>query len=390
MKVNKITSVHTQLPYSYYSLPVCKPVTIEDAAENLGEVLSGDSIENSLYELNMKRSVKCKILCKREYSADDVKNLQGKIKDAYRAQWIIDNIPAAVRVPIDGADFLDRGLPIGVNDKDNYFLFNHVKFKISYHSDPTSFEGSRIVAFLVQPVSVKHTYDKWPNLKTCPVTEDQDLQTINGPGEVVWTYDVEWNPSPVKWASRWDVFFQGTTNDQIHWFSIVNSLMIVLFLTGMVALIVIRALHKDIARYNEELLADEAQEETGWKLVHGEVFRPPSFSPMLLSVLVGSGAQIFVMAFVLLFFAILGFLSPANRGGLMTAMLLLYCFMASFAGYTSAIMYKMFGGKKWKRNTLMAAMLHPGVAFGVVFTLNLFVWHEEARARFLSERCLRC
>ena len=39
----------TQLPYDYYSLPFCRPPTIEESAENLGEVLSGDRIENSMY-----------------------------------------------------------------------------------------------------------------------------------------------------------------------------------------------------------------------------------------------------------------------------------------------------------------------------------------------------
>ena len=49
VKVNKLTSIKTQLPYSYYSLPYCKPNTIIDSAENLGEVLRGDRIENSPY-----------------------------------------------------------------------------------------------------------------------------------------------------------------------------------------------------------------------------------------------------------------------------------------------------------------------------------------------------
>lgn len=47
VKVNKLTSTKTQLPYSYYSLPYCHPEHIVDSAENLGEVLRGDRIENS-------------------------------------------------------------------------------------------------------------------------------------------------------------------------------------------------------------------------------------------------------------------------------------------------------------------------------------------------------
>ena len=49
VKVNKLTSTKTQLPYTFYSLPFCRPEKIVDNAENLGEVLRGDRIENSPY-----------------------------------------------------------------------------------------------------------------------------------------------------------------------------------------------------------------------------------------------------------------------------------------------------------------------------------------------------
>lgn len=52
LKVNKLTSTKTQLPYEYYSIPYCKPEHIKSSAENLGEVLRGDRIENSPYEVN--------------------------------------------------------------------------------------------------------------------------------------------------------------------------------------------------------------------------------------------------------------------------------------------------------------------------------------------------
>lgn len=49
VKVNKLSSIKTQLPYDYYSLDYCKPAEIVNSAENLGEVLRGDRIENSPY-----------------------------------------------------------------------------------------------------------------------------------------------------------------------------------------------------------------------------------------------------------------------------------------------------------------------------------------------------
>ena len=52
LKVNKLSSIHTQLPFDYYSLKFCKPEGgVESYSENLGEFLSGDRIENSPYKV---------------------------------------------------------------------------------------------------------------------------------------------------------------------------------------------------------------------------------------------------------------------------------------------------------------------------------------------------
>lgn len=123
---------------------------------------------------------------------------------------------------------------------------------------------------------------------------------------------------------------------------------------------------------------EEAQEESGWKLVHGDVFRAPETSPMLFSVLAGTGVQIFAMTIVAMVFAILGFLSPANRGGLLTAILLLFVFMGSFAGYYAARLYKLFGGKEWKKNTILTATLFPAVCAFVFVILDSLLYYEGA------------
>lgn len=53
VKVNKLSSTKTQLPYDYYFLKYCKPKKITNSAENLGEVLRGDRIENSIYTVSL-------------------------------------------------------------------------------------------------------------------------------------------------------------------------------------------------------------------------------------------------------------------------------------------------------------------------------------------------
>ena len=52
--VNKITSQHTQVPYAWHDVPgVCKPSKEQRVKihENLGEVLMGDRMEQSLYKV---------------------------------------------------------------------------------------------------------------------------------------------------------------------------------------------------------------------------------------------------------------------------------------------------------------------------------------------------
>lgn len=61
-------------------------------------------------------------------------------------------------------------------------------------------------------------------------------------------------------------------------------------------MIMLRILHRDLTRYNNEQPSEEeAKEETGWKLIHGDVFRPPAHGAWL-AVLVGTGVQVFAMS----------------------------------------------------------------------------------------------
>ncbi|KAG1326561.1 putative Transmembrane 9 superfamily member 8 [Cocos nucifera] len=84
------------------------------------------------------------------------------------------------------------------------------------------------------------------------------------------------------------------------------------------------------------------------------------------------------MVLVTMNFAVLGFLSPSNRGALMTAMLLLWVFMGLFAGYSSARLYKMFKGTEWKKITLSTAFMFPAVVFAIFFVLNSIIWGEKS------------
>ncbi|CAI8605972.1 unnamed protein product [Vicia faba] len=393
VKVNKLSSTKTQLPYTYYSLPYCTPKKIVDSAENLGEVLRGDRIENSRYVFKMREPKMCNIVCKLVLDAKTAKAFKEKIDDEYRVNMILDNLPLVVpikRVDQDSTVY-QLGFHVGLkgqysgSKEEKFFIHNHLAFTVRYHRDLLT-ESARIVGFEVKPFSVKHEYEgKWEEktrLTTCDphakhtVVNSNTPQEVEEGKEIFFTYDVEFQESDVKWASRWDAYLL-MSDDQIHWFSIVNSLMIVLFLSGMVAMIMLRTLYRDISKYNELETQEEAQEETGWKLVHGDVFRPPNNSD-LLCVYVGTGVQFFGMILVTMLFAVLGFLSPSNRGGLMTVMLLLWVFMGLLAGYASARLYKMFKGSEWKKISLRTAVMFPASVSAIFFVLNGLIWGQKS------------
>jgi len=78
--------------------------------------------------------------------------------------------------------------------------------------------------------------------------------------EISYTYTVTFiQNNSIKWSSRWDYILESMPYTNIQWFSILNSLVIVLFLSGMVAMILLRTLYKDIARYNQIDNGEDAQ-----------------------------------------------------------------------------------------------------------------------------------
>jgi len=261
-----------------------------------------------------------------------------------------------------------------------------VKYALDSSSSVNSY---RIVYFQVAPESIEYmgVADASSHCRgrAVMVTTPVDLGRVQTweAYPVTWSYSVKWIRDPkTTWSERWNVYVNASRGEgQIHWFGIINSLMIVLFLTAMVAMIMLRTLNADFQKYNS---TDPEETETGWRLIHGDVFRAPPRSS-LFSSLVGSGTQILAMGVITMVLATLGFLSPANRGLLVTAGIVLFIWMGVLGGYVSGRMYHMFGGVNWKKNAFYTATIVPGVIFGVLFFLNIFLWakHSSASIPFL-------
>ncbi|XP_017047951.1 transmembrane 9 superfamily member 4 [Drosophila ficusphila] len=385
VKAVKMTSSRTQLPYQYYSLKFCYPKngTLIFKSENLGEVLRGDRIVNTPYEVRMNQQVNCRLLCNQKdrpltWSKEDSALVAERIQHEYFVHLLVDNLPVATRIVSVNSPTevtYEHGYRLGQVDGDNIYINNHLKFILSYHMH--SKDKYRVVGFEVETVSVSHKELKFHG-DTCNFPDSARPQLVNPNGEtqLYFTYSVEWKESKVSWASRWDIYL-GMRDVQIHWFSIINSLVVVFFLSGILTMIMIRTLRRDIARYNTDDNIEDTLEETGWKLVHGDVFRPPK-NTRLFSAIIGSGIQIFFMALITIFFAMLGMLSPSSRGALMTSGIFMYVFMGTIAGYYAARLYKTMKGREWKRAAFLTATLYPGIVFGTGFFLNFFIWDKSS------------
>lgn len=255
-------------------------------------------------------------------------------------------------------------------------------------------------------------------------TSESDSENTSENGmtpSIPYTYSVYWlENDQIEWAHRWDMYFVNQeTGSKIHWLAIINSLIISGLLSAVVAMILARTIRADISSGKEfsteaerprgnwrrksslgftlqteqggllEQVEDEGNDadissdeealgdQSGWKLLPGDVFRLPKYGS-LLAHLVVSGIQLIFMAIGLLFLSSVGILNPSFRGSFISAGVGLFIFAGLFSGYFSGRVYKTFGGLDWHRNALITALFFPGILLAFFTSLNLFVWAQAS------------
>lgn len=369
--------IKSMINYDYYNpkFHFCEPEGgPKSQSESLGSILFGDRILSSPYNISMMQdNATCHTLCRTEVPPEDTKFINDRIREDYALNWLIDGLPAAeMKRDLKTDDiFFDMGFNLG-NDEGEFAeqpaLNNHYDIVLKYHRPRP--DVYRIVGVLVWPTSLggDQSVDS-----TCDVpTHGPALVLKEGATNLVrYSYRLTWNESDTPWATRWDNYLH-IFDPRIHWFSLINSVVIVVFLCVMVAMILLRTVSRDISRYNNIDISEDVQEDWGWKLVHGEVFRTPQH-PLALSVLIGNGAQLGSMVGITLVFALLGFLSPSNRGSLATVMMICWTFFGSVGGYFSSRSYASMGGSNKRKNAFLTAVILPTVVFAIVFLLNFFL-----------------
>ncbi|KAL9305726.1 Transmembrane 9 superfamily member 1 [Arabidopsis thaliana] len=332
--VNKVGPYNNpQETYNYYSLPFCRP-----SGNNvhkwggLGEVLGGNELIDSEIAIKFMKNVERSVICPLELDEAKVKHFKDAIESSYWFEFFMG--------------FVGELHPDKNSENGKHVLYTHKNIVVKYNKD--------------QIIHVNLTQD---NPRPLEAGKKMDL-----------TYSVQWIPTNVTFARRFDVYLDYPFFEhQIHWFSIFNSFMMVIFLTGLVSMILMRTLRNDYAKYAREdddleSLERDVSEESGWKLVHGDVFRPAS-SLVLLSAVVGTGAQLALLVLLVILMAIVGTLY-VGRGAIVTTFIVCYALTSFVSGYVSGGMYSRSGGKHWIKCMVLTASLFPFLCFGIGFLLN--------------------
>ncbi|KAI3382420.1 hypothetical protein SNEBB_000617 [Seison nebaliae] len=430
--INRLDSDESVIQYDYKSVGFCQAetpqITKHKPKENLGQILLGERLLLSPFNVEFLSERKCKILCTKTFGVkkrgetkkliSDFQLLKRIIHENYVNHWISDNLPILFcytesimnRNTKEAKDrrVCYRGIPIGCyfpekremprmphckfsafyNHGGEFMVFNHFEFTFYYHSaDGAAWDmnlgdnGGRIVRVEVELKSFDYKSEKACGSASSQLFFKKDVKEI----DIRYTYSVDFKQNnSIKWSSRWDYILEKPPNPQIQWFSIGNSMVTMFVLSGMVAMVLLRTVYKDVARYNKfdnslpiDNPDDPIQEEFGWKLVHADIFRAPYYYHIL-SALSGTGIQLSTMLFITLFLACLGFLSPASRGALTTCGIVVFVLLGSLAGYTSSRLFKFFGGKQWKRNAIFTSILCPAILYGMFFILNVILYFAKS------------
>jgi transmembrane 9 superfamily member 1 len=357
--MNKVWPAHNPVEtYRYYDFPFCSPSVVRDGSMSLGQILRGDRLVSSVFSFTESESVSNKVVCDKELPADDVGSFIEAIRDKYLYEIVVEGVPISVA--------------FGKQTDDRSFLCMHMKFTFGLSPSRELISGSvdcieYIELHSSQSQKVKFLYSsEWTN-----ITDSDHLSQRHQLNSVL---------------SLLGVTNSGKVSASFHWISIMNSLILTMMILALVLIILVRVVRSDLASYfpGETEMVEVGEEDTNthalWKLLHGDVFRPPVHR-MWLCAAVGSGVQLVLVGCMV---AVIGgvFGSGAQRGTLATAGVVMYMISSMLSGYVSSRMYQRIGGVKWTWNILVTALFFTGPAFLVWSILNTVAIFHGSTAAF--------
>eukprot|EP01083_Nonionella_stella_P018681 51954_1 len=356
--------------YRYYSLPFCerhdehgKEGAVKHK-QRLREAIAGDRRESSPYVVKYGENVKSTVLCKKQYTSEDLQTFKESIANSYFFEMYVEDLPmCGFFGDVQGDDVIaqdvgqlaqtagygvSNGSSAAVGEGITY-LFPHLDFTFGMNN-------GNIVSATVKTDATKAI----------------DISNTSNGKDVEYSYSVSWVKETLQWKHRMKSYTDSsfvTRSPEIHWLSIINSCVLVILLVAFLAIIFMRVLKNDFARYMD--IEEDAieEEESGWKLISGDVFRFPKDSTVFCS-MVGTGTQLMVTTFIVLLLSVTGRVSTTRRGSILACAVITYSLTAAIGGYTSTKLYFQMNGKTWARCVILTAVMFPAPVAAVFAWAN--------------------
>ena len=125
-------------------------------SENLGQILRGERIVSTPYDIRMKKDVECSVLCgDKVWKVEESNEANYRIDHEYFIHLIMDNLPCATRFELPDTKEVqyEPGFRLGFVKDGRTYLNNHLKFTLKYHVDPETMLY-RVVGFLIETHSL--------------------------------------------------------------------------------------------------------------------------------------------------------------------------------------------------------------------------------------------
>ncbi|CAF0940009.1 unnamed protein product [Rotaria sordida] len=346
--VNKVGPYgNPQETYHYYSLPVCRPSIIVSKDLTLGEVLSGDRMARSLYHIQFNEDISNEQLCSLVLTSDGLNKLKLAIEEYYYFEFVVDDVPI-------------RGF-VGLIEETNLFPHKHHIYIYTHHHFDFFINNQQII--YVNISTKEHP----------PVSlDDEAIVSI----KLEFTYSAKWYQTETSFKDRAKfiantAFFPKTL--EIHWLSVINSMILVFLLIVFVIIILSRILKNDLNRIGDDDDDDPVVEENGWKIIHTDVFRFPEYRELFSSI-IGVGSQFLSIFIGILLFAFAGMFTVHRHGSLIASVIILYALTSCIAGFVSGRIYRQLQGQYWTWNIILTANLFTIPFFFIWSIINTFAW----------------
>ena len=320
-------------PSSHLPLCICDQNAPPPSIPSIGEAIEGFTFQDSGISIKFTKQISGQPLCSLFLTPSQKSLIIDSIRRDFRLQLYLDDLPMWTSL----GEYNEAS--------DTTYIYTHYTFLLS-HNGP----------LLIQ---CKPGFQR-------PITLSMDSSEA-----LHFSYSVTWVQTETPFAERFSTYLDPNFLDSsVHWFSVMNSFVMVFLLCALVLVVLYGSVAKDYDRYNAlEIEANEFAETKGWKQVAGDAFKAPEGVEFFVAA-VSTG---WLLGFLSLFGIFTSILHPmySERGLFSDCVVVEYAVLGGVEGCLLGSVYEQYKGKRWIGTAVLTASGFPCFVAVVVCTLNI-------------------